>query len=276
MSVQEMSLNKIKLAKNSRLHMNHEDLSELMASIKQVGLLQPIGVVKNGSGYEVCYGNRRFLAVSKLGIQKIPVIVHSSKRAHDSEIKNLTENIQRRNLTLAEAGRYIDLLQTEGLTSAEVAARLGVGTSYVKNCLDAYRKVPAEFRDDLEIRVTDKKKSAGKIAIKTAQAILSAEKTYRLEKPQVTALFKAAKTSDDFIEANVNKYAKAIKSGEKNFLQSVRPLKQINTVFFIEEREHDRLMAEYVTDGPFKSLSGLFQAILEGKKAVKVKMANRN
>jgi ParB/RepB/Spo0J family partition protein len=179
--IQVIPLNKIKLAKNSRMSVSSEELDGLMLSIKSVGLLQPIGVVKAGSGYEVCYGNRRFLACSKLGLSKITAVVHTNKREFDRDIKNLTENIQRRNLSLAECGRYIEILSKEGLSSRECAARLGVSISYVKGCQTAYARVPKEFRDDLEIKVSSEKLAPGKISIKTAQkrAINLWSKTFR-------------------------------------------------------------------------------------------------
>lgn len=53
MQVKELPVNKIKLGRNSRLDIKNEELSGLMQSIESEGLLQPIGVVKRGRGYEV-------------------------------------------------------------------------------------------------------------------------------------------------------------------------------------------------------------------------------
>jgi ParB/RepB/Spo0J family partition protein len=270
--IQRMALNKIKIGRNSRMHVDAGELDGLMESIKEEGLLQPIGVMKNGTGFEICYGNRRFMACSKLGMSHIPVIVHDKKKAHDIDIKNLTENIQRRNISLAEAGRYIQLLKGEGLKNREISVRLGVRESYIDNCLKAYSHVPAKFRDDLEVPVPGAKVAPGKINIRDANAIVSAEKSYRLTAEQRDALFRAAKTDDSFEAKNVPKYAAALKRGAKDPLKAVRPTKQIGLRFFIDEDEFDRLTKKYVDEGPFRSIAGLAIAILKGEKNEKIKV----
>ena len=273
-TIQSVPLNKIKLARNSRMDVTDEEIAGLMASIKEVGLLQPIGVVKNknGDGFEVCYGNRRFLAVSKLGMSKIPVIIHASKKAFDGDIKNLTENIQRRNLTLTEAGRYMTLLNKEGLSLAEIAVRLGVSKSYVGNCLDAFNRVPKDFQADLEVRTTgDRSRTPGKISISMANAIIGATKHYGLSKEQTRMLYKAAKSEDKFSLENIPKYAAAISSGQKDFLKAVEPVKYVSVRFFMKQSDYDALEKQYVIDGPFRSINGLMVAILKGEKSVRVK-----
>lgn len=250
--IQILPIKKIKLAKNSRMSVSAEELDGLMQSIKSVGLLQPIGVTKNGSGYEICYGNRRFLACSKLGLSKIACVVHESKKAFDSDIKNLTENIQRRNISLAEAGRYVELLNKDGLTLREIAVRLGVSAGYVESCRKAYSEVPKEFRDDLEIKVSNEKLQPGKISMKAAQAILSAAKTFRLEKDDVKLLFRAAKADDRFTIENVPKYAAALKAGKKNFTKEVSPIKHVRVQFTVTEDHWNELEKKYVHEGPLK------------------------
>lgn len=277
-TIQSLPINKIKLARNSRMSVSTEELDGLMQSIKQVGLLQPIGVVKSGNGYEVCYGNRRFMAVSKLGISRIPVIVHANKKAFDGDIKNLTENIQRRNLGLAEVGRYMEILKKEGLANGEIAVRLGVTKDYVKHCLDSFARVPEKYRDAIEIRLTPDQKSGkttpGKIAVRTATAIISAQKTYRLDKKQTERIFDAAKSGDGFKVKQMKEYAAAVKQG-KDPLKAVKPVKQILVNFFMEQDEYEKLRVKYIDDGPFNSITALMLAILEGKVAQRVKVINR-
>lgn len=274
--IKNMPLNKIKLAKNSRLNVTDEEIAGLMQSIKEVGLLQPIGVVKSGGGYEICYGNRRFLACSKLGSKSIPVIVHSNKTEIEGDLKNLTENLQRRNISLSEAGRYMQMLRGSGLSVAEIGVRLGVSKSYVQHCLNAYTNVPEEFRKDLDVRTTgDRTKTPGKIAITTANSILSAAKTHGLSKKHVRTLFNSAKSDDGFIVENLPRYVAALKSGKKDPVKEAGRLWHMTARFFITDEHRADLTEKYVTDGPFQSLNGLFLAILKGEKAVRVDVVGK-
>lgn len=251
-----------------------EALDGLMMSIKETGLLQPIGVVPSGKGdsYEIAYGNRRFLAFSRLGYTSIPAIVHEKKSESDVDMKNLTENIQRRNLTLSEAGRYIELLQAQGLSQAEVAVRLGVSKGYIDACLRSFKDVPVEFRGDLEVQHGHgtSKVTPGKISISAARSIINAEKSYNLKPQQIKTLFTAAKTDERFTTENVLKYAAAIKKGVKDPIGSVQPVKQIRVNFLITERHYDEMFRKYINEGPFQSMSGLCKAILKGEKNQKI------
>lgn len=271
--VQNLPVNKIKISKNSRMSVSPDELDGLMQSIKETGLLQPIGVVKSGGGYEICYGNRRYLAVTKLGLSRIPAIVHEKKREHDIDIKNLTENVQRRNVSMAEVGRYLELLKDGGLSNAEAAVRLGVTKGYVENCVRAYQEVPTQFRDDLEIQVgkhNDRKRIPGKIAISTANKIANARRHHRLSHADTVKLFKAAKSNDNFSAENIDKYAVAIKQGIPDFVESVEPIHRVCVNFYIAESEKEKLTVKYITGGPFKSIPQLCAAILRGEKAVKI------
>ena len=272
--IMKMPLNKIKLNKNSRFNIDPDELDGLMQSIKQEGLLQPIGLVKNGSGYEICYGNRRFLAVSKLGMKTIPAVVHEKKKETDVDVKNLTENVQRRNITLAEVGRYVDLLSAQGLTPAETAVRMGVTKSYVESALDAFRNVPKEFRNDLEIRVGTQKGSTkstpGKISIKVARAIINAEKSNKITAAQKRELFRAAKSDEQFNPSKIEDYVSALCRGKKDYIDAVADTQQVRVVFNISKRHAASLEKQYVDNGPFKSIQELCKAILTGKKAVHI------
>ncbi len=274
-NIQMMSLNKIKLSRNSRSAIANDDLSGIMQSIKEVGLLQPIGVSKDGTGYSICYGNRRFLACSKLGLKKIPVIIHKHKNVAEADLKNLTENIQRRNISLIEAGRYVSILKQSGLSSNEIATRLGVNKSYVAATLDVFNRVPVKHQKDIDVAVTKSNKtskSTGKIGVYSARRIVSAKSTYRLNDKQTDYLFEQAKHSDDFQIERVDHYAKKLKSGEANPVGHDLKTKHVAVNFLISETEYERLFKKYVAEGAFKGMSPLFKAIIEGKIAERVRV----
>lgn len=276
-SIVKLPLNKIKLNKNSRLNIDPEELDGLMKSIKEEGLLQPIGVVDNENGtFEVCYGNRRFLAVSKLGLHSIPAIVHKKKNESDVDIKNLTENIQRRNISLAEIGRYVKLLEGQGLSSREAAVRLGVSHEYVKSCIDAFNEVPEEFQSDLEIRVGKHQGSGktriapGKISLKVARQIINAEKRGLVTKLTAKKLFKAAKSDNRFRADSVGRYVHAIATGKEDFLSAVEPLKIVTVRVAMAETEYDKVVDKMVTNGPYTSVSQYFIDLLTGVRSGRI------
>jgi ParB/RepB/Spo0J family partition protein len=274
--ITRVPLNKIKISRNSRISVSEEELDGLMQSIKEVGLLQPIGLVKRGSAYEIAFGNRRFLACSKLGLARIPAIVREEKREFDVDIQNLTENIQRRNLGLAEIGRYISILQKEGLSSKECAVRLGVTPKYVESCLTAFERVPPKYRDDIEVRVSPHKTgehtAPGKISISQATAIENAGRTYSLGVEQRDVLYKAAKKhGSKFRPEQITKYAAAVKAG-KDPMETVPEVRSVHMHILLSEKEYERLRTKYIDDGPLASMSALLRALLSGKIHERIKL----
>lgn len=274
--ITRVPIKKIKLSRNSRMDIAEEELYGLMQSIKEVGLLQPIGLIKKGPHFEIAYGNRRFLACSKLGLHAIPAIVRSPKREFDVDIQNLTENVQRRNLGLAEVGRYIQLLEKEGLTPRECAVRLGVPPTYVNACIDAFQKVPAKFRDDIEVRVTTaqkgKQQEVGKISVRQAQAIVSAGKTYVLNKSETESLYNSAKKlGPKFKPEKVKDYVAAMRQG-KSVSEEANVTRTLSLNFFISEEEYARLHKKHIENGHYKFMRPLIIDILSGKISEKVKI----
>lgn len=112
---------------------DEEALLELVASIKQYGILQPIVVRKNNNFYELVAGERRWRASQKAGLQEIPVIVKEYTDGEMTEIA-LIENIQREDLNpIEEASAYRRLMDDFNLTQEEVAKRIGRSRSVIAN-----------------------------------------------------------------------------------------------------------------------------------------------
>lgn len=110
-----------------------ERINELCQTIKTHGVIQPIVVrVRNGK-YEIIAGERRWRAVSKLGMETIPAIV---REINDSQAASmaLIENLQREGLTaLEEAIAYQKLIDLHDLTQESLAQRLGKSQSTIAN-----------------------------------------------------------------------------------------------------------------------------------------------
>lgn len=274
MKIVNVPISKVVLGRNSRTKIKKDELASLMKSIKEVGLLQPIGVTKDGANYEVCYGNRRFMALQKLGVGFVPVIIQDPDESRsETDLKNLTENIQRRSLTLTEVGSYINILKNDGLGYAEIAVRLGVTKSYVLAAADAYGKAPEEFRPDVEVKIqNDRTRTPGKINITQAKAITFAKERFGLSADQQRVLFTAAKSDDRFNIKNVRHYAAAIKQGKKDPVGQVPMVHHIQCTFWVSSIEKEALERKYVENGSFKSIQDLCKAILRGEKKATIQM----
>ena len=117
-----------------RTSFDPEGLSELAASIRQHGVLQPIVVSRDHEGYELIAGHRRVLAARLAGKVSIPAVVRED--VSDRLELALVENLQRADLNAIEAARaYRLLMETYDLTQEQLAERLGKSRSAVANTL---------------------------------------------------------------------------------------------------------------------------------------------
>jgi len=128
----------------------NEALHELMASIAQVGLIQPLTVRDMGTYYELIAGERRLRACRLLGMREIPCII-SEVDGQSSAVMALTENVQRQNLHfLEEAFSYQKLLLHFHITQEQLAAKLGKSQAFVSNKLRLLKLSPT-VRHALEL-----------------------------------------------------------------------------------------------------------------------------
>lgn len=266
----EVPMNKIKLGDNSRLNIANDSLVDLMTSIKEHGMLQAPVVMKNPKGsYDLIAGRRRFLAAGKLGWSKIKVAIHTIDKETDVVLKNLTENIQRSNISLVEVGRYIEKLRKD-MSPAEIAVRLGVSKNFVETASKAFNEVPKEFQKYLVLSKGNERPKPGQVPITTAKSILNARRAHNLTTGEVKRLFKAARTDENFQAQQIPKYAQAMKTGKKNFTKVVKPMRTMSLQYYVTEEHWADLHRKYVENGPFRGMNEFIQAVLQGKKAVKI------
>ncbi len=120
---------------NPRRTFDEAALEELATSLKHQGVLQPILVRKDGRGYRIIAGERRWRAAQKAGLTELPVIIREATDAEAYELA-LVENIQRADLNpLEEAEAYRRLVDERKLTQEQVADRVGKDRSSVANSL---------------------------------------------------------------------------------------------------------------------------------------------
>ncbi len=118
-----------------RTAFNTEKLDELVASIKEKGIVQPVLVRRADIGYELIAGERRFRAAKRLNLQKIPVIIKDVDDVNAMEIA-LVENIQREDLNPIEEARAYKRLSNEfGFTQEKIAQSVGRDRTSVTNIL---------------------------------------------------------------------------------------------------------------------------------------------
>ena len=120
-----------------RVHFDEESLAELAASVREIGVLQPVLVrkaVEEGT-YELIAGERRWRAARRAGLAVIPAIVHTTDDIGSVE-RALVENLHRQDLKpLEEASAYQQLIEDFALTHEQVASRVGKSRSAITNTL---------------------------------------------------------------------------------------------------------------------------------------------
>ncbi len=112
---------------------------ELSESIRANGVLQPLLVRRDGEGYAIVAGERRWRAAQRAGLRELPCIVRDVSDPQAFELA-LIENIQREDLNaIEEAEAYQRLIEYHGLTQEELAQRVGKDRSTIANALRLLR-----------------------------------------------------------------------------------------------------------------------------------------
>jgi ParB family transcriptional regulator, chromosome partitioning protein len=118
-----------------RRSFDEQGLEELAASIRQLGLLQPVIVRRSAGGYELVAGERRWRAAARAGLERVPAVVIDTDESGALE-RALVENLQRADLNaIEEAAAYRQLMDDLGLTHEALAERLGRNRVTITNTL---------------------------------------------------------------------------------------------------------------------------------------------
>ena len=130
-----------------RSRFDEESMAALTASIRELGVLQPVLVrsLENGS-YELIAGERRWRASRRAGLATIPAIVRTADDTASLE-QALVENVQREDLNpMDEAAAYQQLIEDFHLTHDELAARVGKSRAAISNTLRLFQLPPSVQR----------------------------------------------------------------------------------------------------------------------------------
>ena len=147
---------------------DHQDLEDLVVSIKKHGIMQPITVTERmDGGYELIAGERRFRASQIAGLATIPALVKIATEQEKLELA-LIENIQRQNLNaIEEAFAFKRLIDEFNLTQQEVSDQVGKSRPVIANTIRLL-----ELPEEIQRALMDGRLSAGK-----ARALLSLKST---------------------------------------------------------------------------------------------------
>ena len=138
-----------------RTQFDEESLAALTASVRELGVLQPVLVRATGGGaFELIAGERRWRAAKRAGLSMIPAIVRTVDDTLSLE-QALVENVQREDLNpLDEAAAYQQLLEDFHLTHDELASRVGKSRAAISNTLRLFQLPPTVQRMVAEGRLT--------------------------------------------------------------------------------------------------------------------------
>jgi len=147
-----------------RLYFDHAGLEDLVASIKQHGILQPLVVIALPDGrYELIAGERRLRASKIAGLKTVPAIVRLANHQEKLELA-IIENVQRKDLNpIEEAKAYVQLKEEFGLTQDEIGERVGKSRPQVGNIMRLL-----DLDEDIQQAVIE-----GKISQSNARTLLS-------------------------------------------------------------------------------------------------------
>lgn len=138
-----------------RIDFDADSLEELAASIKEIGIIQPISLRKTGAdSYQIIAGERRYRAAKLAGLATVPAYIRTANEAELTEMA-LVENIQREDLNAIEiALTFKKLLEQYNLTQERLSERIGKKRATIANFMRLL-KLPAEVQLGLRDRQVD-------------------------------------------------------------------------------------------------------------------------
>lgn len=240
---------------------NEESLQELAESIKNVGVIQPLLVQKNGEFYEIIAGERRWRAARMAGLKEVPVLVREYTDRNKMEIA-LIENIQREDLNpIEEAKGYEQLIDEFNLKQEEVAQRVSKSRAAVTNSLRLLKldeRVQTFVSDGTisggharALLSLDSKEDQYQTALQIIEKKLSVRETEKLVKEILTPKPKAAAGKDKVREAYLRQYEESIGEalGSKIHIRESGEDKGKIEISFFSQEDFERICQVLMQEG---------------------------
>jgi len=191
-----------------------EELEDLIESIRIHGVLEPLVVAETPAGYQIIAGERRWRASKALGLSEVPVYIKQTSPQGMLEMA-IVENVQRHDLNPIERAQSFQRLQREfGLSTTEVAERVGKSPAYISNSLKLL-ELPDAVSDGLLSGQISEGHARSLAGIKNQEAMLEAYKQVLKESASVRRT-----------EELVRRYKSGLKSDHKKDDGRGRPLTQ--------------------------------------------------
>jgi len=227
----ELPINKIEVTDNfTRTSVKAENVGELMVSMKQQGLLQPIIVKKNGTGYHLIAGHSRLNSAKKLGWKTIPASIRTKLDGEQDAIDSISVNISENSVRVApsffEEGRGLAMLRTQyDMEPRQISARTGLTLNRINRCLYLWDSgVPAQYRrkivPDRKAVKGSEKSMIGKTTYSIATQIKNSSKEYEFSRAKEDKLWRQAinkGATRDQIKGSAHK----IFAGKKNVASDI-------------------------------------------------------
>ncbi len=161
-----------------RKQFEDEPFQELVDSIKENGIIQPVVVQKAENQFELICGERRWRACKKLGLKKIPAVIREVSSTESLQLA-LIENIHRADLNpIEEAEAYHQLAHEFGLTQEAISKKVGKNRATIANYLRLL-KLSHSFKEDLV---------SGRLTMGHARAILALETEKEMEEARLAVI----------------------------------------------------------------------------------------
>ena len=171
-----------------------ESLTDLINSIRQHGILEPLVVAKTPAGYQIIAGERRWRSARILGLKTVPAIVKKTNPQQMLEMA-LIENVQREDLTSLDRAKAFQQLQEEfGLSVSEIAQRIGKSVAYVSNSLRLLL-LPDAVKDGLLSGLISEGHARAIAGLKTTEKIIQVYKQILREKASVRRAEELSRTT---------------------------------------------------------------------------------
>lgn len=244
-----------------RVNFNEDEMAEMVDSIIENGILQPVLVRPDGDRFELIAGERRWRAAKKAGLANVPAVIKDVSDKKSMELA-LIENLQREDLNpIEKAISYKALMNNYQLTQEEVAKRLSIDRSSVANIIRLL-ELPEEIQENV---------SRGTISMGHARALLSV-KDSGLQKKMCTKIeseglsvrqleslisdLKNGGVKNGFVKAKKNPSAK----NEPVIIELEEKLRQIlkTKVLLAEKRGKGKLTIEFYSN---KQLENILQLL---------------
>lgn len=194
----EIDIKDIKVVRNIRTEIG--DVSDLMQSIRENGLLEPVGVCKIKDEYVLVYGHRRFSALKKLGRKQLTVgkeiIIVEKTEMQDLIILNTVENYHRKENTPLEFAKISSDLKELGLSTTEIAVRLGCSKNKINVALKLLDSVPEGELENVSYGGGGRDNKKGKLPANVASAIADNVIRYKIDKNNIEKLYKIAREKE--------------------------------------------------------------------------------